>query len=118
MARWISFIGGIGLGASLMYFADPDKGRRRRALVRDQLVHGFNLTDEAIDTTGRDLSHRAQGLMAEISSLGSSERVADDVLVVVLARAHVQGQIAPLLAAHRSPSRSTRRARRSMSPAS
>lgn len=29
-------LGSLGLGAGFMYFLDPYRGRRRRALVRDQ----------------------------------------------------------------------------------
>src|SRR4051812_35769009 len=32
----------VGLGAGLMYFLDPDRGRRRRALVRDQFIHALH----------------------------------------------------------------------------
>lgn len=35
MRNLISF----GLGALAMYLLDPEQGRRRRALMRDQLVH-------------------------------------------------------------------------------
>ena len=38
----------LGLGALAMYFLDPEKGRRRRALIRDQLVQrGYGATTEA-----------------------------------------------------------------------
>jgi uncharacterized membrane protein len=35
---------GLGLGLGLMYFFDPERGRRRRALVRDQTAHAARLT--------------------------------------------------------------------------
>ncbi len=38
MNRQLSLLGGIGLGAALMYMVDPDRGKRRRALVRDKLL--------------------------------------------------------------------------------
>jgi hypothetical protein len=34
----LTFIGGMGVGASLMYMLDPDRGSRRRALVRDKII--------------------------------------------------------------------------------
>ena len=38
----------LGLGALAMYFLDPEKGRRRRALIRDQLVQrGYGATTGA-----------------------------------------------------------------------
>src|SRR5947209_8543715 len=38
MNRGITLIGGLGLGAGLMYLLDPERGRRRRTLLRDRLV--------------------------------------------------------------------------------
>src|SRR3982750_4159873 len=73
--------GGIGLGAALMYLLDPDRGRRRRALVRDQLASVVNKTPDAMATTARDLSNRARGLAAEARSMFSSEEVTDEVLI-------------------------------------
>jgi hypothetical protein len=40
-------LGYLGLGAGLMYFLDPDRGRRRRTLVRDQMAHADNVLGDA-----------------------------------------------------------------------
>jgi uncharacterized membrane protein len=58
-------VGGMGLGAGLMYFLDPQQGRRRRALVRDQFVSVASQADDAVGCVARDLAHQVQGLLAE-----------------------------------------------------
>lgn len=73
----------VGLGAGLMYIFDPDRGRRRRALVRDQMIHAMNEIDDAIGALSRDLSNRAQGAWAFVRSLPArltGEAVPDQVL--------------------------------------
>jgi gas vesicle protein len=70
------------VGAAAMYLFDPDRGRRRRALMRDQLVSAASHLDDAMEATARDLTHRAQGLMAEARSTVSDEEVSDEVLVL------------------------------------
>ncbi len=65
MHRAMTLIGGIGLGAGLMYLLDPQMGRRRRALVRDQVIHLEHEAEGAARVVGRDLSNRTQGLLAE-----------------------------------------------------
>jgi hypothetical protein len=60
---------GFGIGASLMYFLDPERGRRRRALVRDQLAHTIRLTRDAAGATRRDVGHRTAGPVASLGSL-------------------------------------------------
>jgi hypothetical protein len=67
-------------GAGLMYLLDPQGGRRRRALVRDQLVRAAHRTGDAVDTTSRDVTNRARGVVAELRSRLAPPRVADEVL--------------------------------------
>lgn len=62
-------LGYLGLGAGLMYFMDPDRGRRRRALVRDRMAHAINVMGCATNKTARDLSHRVHGIVAEGSHI-------------------------------------------------
>jgi hypothetical protein len=53
------------MGATLMYFFDPQQGGRRRALLRDKMVKYSNDTADVLGKTSRDLRNRAQGLVAE-----------------------------------------------------
>ena len=80
MNRNLLFLGGIGLGAGLMYIFDPDRGRRRRATARDAAHHIVNAFDDAVGKTSRDLSNRAQGLVAELDSIFRCEEADDDVV--------------------------------------
>src|SRR5918992_5550350 len=81
MNRELTLISGIGLGAALMYMLDPDRGRRRRALVRDKLASAANKTPDALGATARDLRNRARGLAAQTRSMFAHEDVSDEVLV-------------------------------------
>jgi uncharacterized membrane protein len=81
MNRELSLLGGIGLGAALMYMLDPDRGRRRRVLVRDKLASAASRVPDAVGATARDFRNRARGLAAEVSSMFSSEEASDEVLV-------------------------------------
>ena len=80
MNREVTLLSGIGIGAALMYMLDPDRGRRRRALVRDKFVSAANKTPDAIGATARDLSNRARGLVAEVGSLFGGEEASDEVI--------------------------------------
>jgi uncharacterized membrane protein/osmotically-inducible protein OsmY len=81
MNRELTLLGGVGLGASLMYLLDPDRGNRRRALLLDKLTSAANKTPDAVGATARDLRNRARGLAAEVGSMFTSEEVSDEVLV-------------------------------------
>lgn len=72
---------GMVLGAGLMYFMDPDRGRRRRALARDKMRRTARRSGDALGATGRDLAHRASGLAAKATHSLHSEPVDDHVLV-------------------------------------
>lgn len=67
-------------GAGLMYLLDPDGGRRRRAQVRDRLVSAAHRTGDAMDSTSRDVTNRARGVVAELRGRLSNVHVGDDVL--------------------------------------
>src|SRR5919199_56369 len=77
----LKLLAGVGLGAALMFFLDPARGRRRRGLVRDQVVHGLNVTEESLGSTARDLRNRAGGLAAEARSRARGRGTSDDILV-------------------------------------
>jgi hypothetical protein len=62
-------LGALGIGALAMYFYDPVSGRRRRALLRDQLVHARHEIGDYAEGTTKDLRNRAYGLVAEARSL-------------------------------------------------
>ena len=81
MNRELALLGGIGLGATLMYMVDPDRGKRRRALMRDKLARASHKVPDAISATARDISNRVQGMAAQATSAFSSEDVSDEVLV-------------------------------------
>ena len=68
MKQQLSLLGGVGLGAGLMYLLDPDGGRRRRALARDKAVHGMKVGSRSLRGTSVHLGNKAKGLMAKASS--------------------------------------------------
>jgi hypothetical protein len=80
MPNVLSVIGGAAAGLGFMYFLDPDQGRRRRALARDQMMHAAHRTGDAMDATSRDLANRAKGAVAELRGRFQSREVSDDVL--------------------------------------
>jgi uncharacterized membrane protein len=74
------FLGG-ALGVALMYFLDPNLGRRRRARTRDKVVHAARVVNEGARVTARDAAHRVQGAWAEAKKIFEDEPITDDVLI-------------------------------------
>lgn len=72
---------GVGVGAALMYFFDPDRGQRRRTLVRDKVEAAGNKASDYAEKMGRDLRNRAYGMVEETKALFRHEEVTDEVLV-------------------------------------
>lgn len=58
------FLYGMAVGAAVAYIADPQAGRRRRALARDQFVRAGRKTRDALDATARDVANRTSGILA------------------------------------------------------
>ena len=63
-----TLLAGAGVGAGLTYFLDPARGARRRALVRDSMVHSARVTRRAVGIVGRDMLHRTYGTAASMRS--------------------------------------------------
>jgi hypothetical protein len=64
MNKTAFLIGGLGLGAGLIYMLDPERGERRRALARAQLERYRRRTDDLWDHTTRSLGRQARELLA------------------------------------------------------
>jgi len=71
---------GLGLGVGLMYFFDPHVGRRRRAVVRDECIHGMHEIEATIDSVWHALNARASRLTAEAKAMFSDDYAPDDVI--------------------------------------
>ncbi|HLI83715.1 MAG TPA: SRPBCC family protein [Bryobacteraceae bacterium] len=74
-------VAGFAAGAALMYFADPDRGRRRRALARDKFLAGVRDVRNEFDKAGRDFRNRSHGVAAGVSSLWKTDEADGPVLV-------------------------------------
>jgi gas vesicle protein len=53
------------VGAGLMYFMDPERGRYRRNWVADKATHFARTTGRSMRATGRNLANRARGTAYE-----------------------------------------------------
>lgn len=81
MNKALLFGAGLGMGTAAMFLLDPDRGKRRRSLVRDKLALATRKTGDCIEVTSRDVSNRTRGLISDIKSRLSSEQPDDSVLV-------------------------------------
>ena len=71
---------GLALGAGLMYLYDPERGRRRRHLVRDKFMRGARRMGTAAGRTASDVRHRTRGLGARARHLVQRRPPDDRVL--------------------------------------
>lgn len=56
---------GIGAGIAAMYLLDPERGRSRRALLRDKLAKWARIGRETAEGKAKDLRNRTVGVMTE-----------------------------------------------------
>jgi hypothetical protein len=77
-ATRISLImGGVGVGALLMYLFDPDRGRGRRSRLSDQVSSKATRLGRTAEAKARDLRNRAQGLMHNVGVRGPHSESTD-----------------------------------------
>ena len=82
----------IGLGALLMYVFDPQQGRRRRALLRDKMIHYNRKARSGIDATARDIRNRTAGVAIATRKMFSGKDAVGTELVQRV-RATVRGVV-------------------------
>jgi osmotically-inducible protein OsmY len=63
-----------------MFLLDPKSGRRRRALLGDQMTHTAHLVSRAADKIAEDAGNRGQGMIRLRDSLFACGDVSDAVL--------------------------------------
>jgi uncharacterized membrane protein len=80
MGRLSSWLFGLGLGAGLMYFLDPDLGDKRKAMVRDRLTRMQNQGDEAVEAAVNDMRNRVRGILSNGMAMVSEENLPDQAV--------------------------------------
>ena len=76
----LSFLAGATIGAGLMFLLDPDRGPRRRALARDQILSAGRHAGGDLGAKTRHLRDRARGLVAAARSRLQPSLEDDDVI--------------------------------------
>jgi uncharacterized membrane protein len=73
-------LGSFLLGAGAMYFLDPDRGRRRRMLVRDKMIRARHEAGDLASKAARDLRNRSEGILAKATGALTRMPAPDSVL--------------------------------------
>jgi uncharacterized membrane protein/osmotically-inducible protein OsmY len=92
MNRAFALLAGTGIGAAVMYLYDPERGERRRALLRDQMTRGQRRLTEAAGTTATGAQERARGYRYSLRSAfmraaGTSDEVVRERVRAAIGRA-------------------------------
>jgi osmotically-inducible protein OsmY len=76
----VSFLAGAAIGAGLMFLLDPDRGTRRRALARDQVLSAGRRAGDQLGVKARHLGNRARGLAASARTRFKGDEAEDEVV--------------------------------------
>ncbi|MGE5524902.1 MAG: SRPBCC family protein [Rhodospirillaceae bacterium] len=68
-------------GGALVYWFDRDRGRARRARMRDKFARGLRVARESVDAGTRDIAQRSSGIASAVGSLAQQRPTDDRVLV-------------------------------------
>jgi BON domain len=82
-------IGTAGAGAALMFFLDPDEGNKRRAFVRDKVLHIARQNGGSIGKAARDLGNRTRGMVSEAKSRMAEQSGTDDEVLAERVRSKI-----------------------------
>jgi len=87
--EWTKVVAATALGVVAMYMLDPDKGKRRRALIGDKAYSIASDTRQALGAATRDASHRIEGLRARARRLITDTPIPDDLQLIERVRARM-----------------------------
>lgn len=74
MIKMMGVLASAAVGAAAAYMLDPDRGRTRRALVRDKAVAASNRINDMFEGKSRHWSNIARGWAAEARNLSRRGR--------------------------------------------
>ena len=77
MGKILGLLSGVGIGVALMYVLDPERGKRRRALIRDKAIGLKNDLSDMAEKKAVDMKNRAQGMLHEAKSALSKDKTGD-----------------------------------------
>ena len=91
--RWTTglwIMAGAALGATVMYFCDPHRGKTRRAELQQEAASATRQAGHKLAKKAEDLLNRAKGAVAEVdAALERSDEVIDDDIITERVRSHV-----------------------------
>jgi osmotically-inducible protein OsmY len=95
--RWWPYLAAAAFaGGLLVYFLDPQMGRRRRAMARDRLTAQFRYTGRRLARTGRGVGAWSYGMTQRATHPRFlSDEPADDVALVDRVKAELYRHDAP-----------------------
>ncbi len=77
----VGIVGGAALGAGIMYLADPVAGRRRRATLRDNVIHLKKVFNASANVATKDTANRMKGVVEEARRFVREEKIDDAKLL-------------------------------------
>ena len=78
-----SFVGGAAIGAGLMYILDANRGRARRAKLREKGIRAVHIAQREVNKQLRNAGNHIWGRIHEIQSsvVDRSSDISDDILL-------------------------------------
>ena len=89
MHKGVIALASLGVGAGIMYFGDPQKGRGRRARLRDSAVHRSHMLRDAAGAASRDTEHRLAGIAARARAAVAHRPAPDDDVLAARVRSRL-----------------------------
>lgn len=65
MNKLFFIVGGMWLGAGLMYLLDPDRGKRRRDMIRNKATDVMEQAGNALEKKGNEIQKHARDFVAD-----------------------------------------------------